>query len=129
MVKELDTFFWSEIDGHTGAISSGKVYEFIHQLQAPNELHAINVKSFLESDQAEYLNREINRLIDAGASEADIELIIPALAKKYDRSPNDIWRLFQAWERQSAQEENQELFKQEVKNLLHISRQDVKLDA
>lgn len=128
-IKELDTFFWSEIDRHTGAISSSKVYEFIHQLQAPNELHAINVKSFSESDQAEYLKQEINRLIDAGASEADIELIIPGLAKKCDRSPNDIWRLFQACEKQSAQEENQDLFKQEVKNLLHISRQDVKLDA
>jgi putative DNA primase/helicase len=55
--KELDTFFWSEIDRHTGAISSGKFNDSLNQLQAQqlNNLHSMNETLITEIDEAKEL--------------------------------------------------------------------------
>ena len=88
MQKELDTFFWSEIERHTGAISSGELTESIQQLQRQdkNNLQPMNESILTELDGAEELKSEISKLIESGATESEIELVIPELGRQYDRS-------------------------------------------
>ena len=129
--KELDTFFWSEIDRQTGAISSGKLNDSLNRLQTQqkNNLHPINETVITEFDKAEELKLEIRKLIEAGTPDNDVELAIPELAKYYDRSPSDLRRLFKAIEAETDRDEDKDLRDREINTLLEISKEDIKLDA
>ena len=129
--KELDTFFWSEIDRHTGAISSGKFKDSLEQFQAQqlNNLHTMNETVITELDEAGELKLEIRKLIEVGATDSDVEIAIPELAKCYDRSPSDIRRLFKAIETETNRDEDRDLRDREINNLLKISQEDIKLDT
>ena len=127
--KELDTFFWSEIDRHTGAISSGKLNGFLPRLPTQNNnLHLIDETLITEFDSTEELKLEICKLIEAGTSDSDLELAIPELAKYYARSPSDIRRLFKAIEAETDRDEDRDLREGEINHLLEISQSDIKLD-
>ena len=75
--KELDTFFWSEID-LPGAISSGKLNVSLNRLQGTqcNNLHLKNETVITELDEAGELKLEIRRLIEAGTPNSDVEIAI-----------------------------------------------------
>lgn len=127
--KELDTFFWSEIDRQTGAISSGKLNDFFNPLgtQQQNKLHPMSETTVTEFDGAEELKSEIQKLIEAGTSESNIEIAIPELAKYYDRSPSDIRRLYKAIEIEIDRDEDRDSSDREINNLLEISQEDIEL--
>ncbi|MEM8723468.1 MAG: DUF3987 domain-containing protein [Cyanobacteria bacterium P01_G01_bin.39] len=129
--KELDTFFWSEIDQHTGAISSGILKNSLNQLgtQQQNNLYSINDTAITEFDGAEELKLEIRNLIEVGTSDSDLEIAIPELARQYDRSPRDLRRLFKAIEIETDRDEDRDLRDHEINNLLKISKEDIQLDA
>ena len=129
--KELNTFFWSEIDRHTGAISSGKLNVSLNRLQGTqcNNLHPMNEIVITEFDEAGELKLEIRKLIEAGTPNSDVEIAIPELAKFYNRSPSDIRRLFKAIETETNRDEDRDLRDREINNLLEISQEDIDLNT
>lgn len=131
MQKELDTFFWSEIDRLTGTISSGKLKHSLNRFQAQqqNSLHLMNETVVTEFDGAEELKQEIRNLIETGTSDSDVEIAIPELARQYERSSSDLRRLFKAIESELDRDEDRDLRDREINNLLEISKEDIRLDA
>ena len=128
--KELNTFFWSEIDRHTGAISSGKLNDSLdrHQRQQKSNFYSMKETAIAEFNDAEQLKLEIRKLIEAGTDDSDVEIAISELAKYHDRSPSDIRRLFKAIENELDKDEDRDLRDREIYNLLEISQEDIKLD-
>ena len=126
MQKELDIFFWSEIDRHTGAISSGKMNESLNRLQIES---STNKTVVIDSYEAQELKLKLRKLIENGTLDSNIEILIPELAKQYNRSSNDIRRLLTIIKDELDLEEDRDLRDREINNLLEISQEDIQLDT
>jgi hypothetical protein len=85
----------------------------------------MNESILIELNAAEELKSEISKLLESGATESEIELVIPELGRQYDRSASDIRRLFRAIEAETDRDEDRDLRDREINNLLEISQKDI----
>ncbi len=92
-------------------------YELIKQ----NKAYSDEENTEPTNAETEYLTHEIIKLIETGATDSQIEIAIPDLARQCDRSPHDVRRLFTVLEKELGREENRDLHHEEVNHLLQIS--------
>ncbi|MBD2364778.1 DUF3987 domain-containing protein [Anabaena minutissima FACHB-250] len=77
------------------------------------------LKQLISKDE---LLKEIDGLIVQDLPRSELEAIIPELAKKCDRYPADIWKLYNARVKEQEQAENREFTKKQLPSLLDAQK-------